>query len=591
MGRSAVFFGTMLLGVFLTENAGVALAQDTGNIEDRIPVIDSQLAKPDDNSDPQETKTPTDASGLINISIPPSEIDKRLPAETPKKQDKADTLALPPPPALRERPTSMFVLTAVEISGVTAFPPETFAPLYDNMLARTVSVKDVARITEAITAAYRAEGYFLSRATAPAQSADSGVLHIEVSEGYLANVSVKGGNAQIRNRLKKLTDARPLKLTTLERTLALVGDLKGVSIKSTQIEPDPIDFARHRLMVEIEHDAFEASLYADNRGTDAAGPIQLYARGAANSLIRTGDQLSLGLFTTPTDPNELSLAELSYHLPLLDSGTYATFSGMLSKFNAGASLATLDTETQTKRLSFSLSHPIIRKRKTSLWANIGIEGRNIEEEQLGLPSFDDKLRTVSAWTNFRSEHWNGYTTVFGKVTRGLDMFGATVDSTSLSRPDANGEFTKFEAQISRYQNIGQVFGVYASVAGQSSLDPLLASEEFSLGGARFGRAYDYGELTGDDGAAAIIELRYGRNPNLAFLDFYQFYGFYDYGVVWNDNAAPGFEELSLSSVGGGLRLTLPLSISVTMEAAKPLDTTPFTLDDDWRGFFSVSKSF
>ena len=593
MGRSATIIVVMLFGVFLSENAAKARAQEAGNIENRIPLLQTQQSRSGADEDAQSEPVQLFGNGgLINVSIPPSEIDKRLPQEVAPKKDADDDLRLPPPPALRERPTSRFVLTAVEIRGVTAFPPESFAPLYDDMLARTVSVTDVARITDAITAAYRADGYFLSRATAPAQSADNGVLYIDVFEGYIANVLVKGGNSDLRRRLGKLTEERPLKLSTLERTLALASDLRGVKVESTEIIPDPSDLARHQLTVAINTDPLEASLYIDNRGTDSAGPLQLYAKAAANSLLKTGDQVSIGVFTTPTDPNELSLAELSYHLPLLRSGSYATFSGMVSKYEAGASLASLDTETRTKRLSFSLSHPLIRQRNLSLWANIGIEGRDIEEEQLGLSNFNDKLRVISAWTNFRSEHWNGYTTVFGKISHGLDMLGAASGDTPLSRPDANGEFTKFEAQISRYQNIGKVFGVYVSLDSQYSLDPLLASEEFSLGGARFGRAYDYGELTGDDGVAALVELRYGRNPNLGFLNFYQIYGFYDYGVVWNDNAAPGFEELSLASVGGGLRLTFPHSIAASVEIAKPLESTPYTsADDAWRGFFSIAKSF
>ncbi len=589
----AVYLCAALTGVFVFECTQRACAQEVGNIEDRIPLLDAQISGTDsDLEEAPEAPLHSRQSGLINVSIPPSEIDKRLPQEASPEKGAEDKLKLPPPPALRERPTSRFVLTAVEIHGVTAYPLERFAPLYDNLLARSVSVADVAKLTEAITAAYRADGYFLSRATAPAQAADNGLLVIEVFEGYIANVSVKGGDGDIRKRLSRLTNERPLKLTTLERSLALIEDLRGISVQSTEIVPDTVDFARHQLNVEVKADLFEASVYSDNRGTDAAGPLQLYARGAANSLLRTGDQLSVGVFSTPSDPNELLLAELSYHFPLLPSGTYATVSGMASKYEAGASLATLDAQTQTKRLSISLSHPLIRQRKLSLWANIGFEGRNIDEEQLGLPSYEDKLRVISAWTNFRHEHWNGYTTAFGKISRGLDMIGATSGGASLSRPDANGEFTKFEAQISRYQNIGKMFGAYVSLDGQYSLNPLLASEEFSLGGARFGRAYDYGELTGDDGVAALVEVRYGRDPNLGFLDFYQFYGFYDYGVVWNHNAAPGFDELSLSSAGGGLRLAFPNSIAASIEIAKPLEATPFTgAEDNWRGFFSIAKSF
>lgn len=570
--------------------ASFADRQEPGAIEDRLDDASAQLLE---TSASAPSNGSGGAAGLVNISLQPSEIDQRLPDDRSPQTDPAETLTMPPPPALREGPEALFVLTAVEISGVTAFPMERFAPLYDNMLARAITVDDINRLVESITSDYRDEGYFLSRATAPQQSGAGGVLRIDVAEGYIESVSVKGDSTPaIKKQIRQITGKRPLKLSALEGMLARLGDLKGVSVASSRIEPDPIDFARHHFVVEIEQDRIEASLYIDNRGTDAAGPVQAYARAAANSVLRTGDQFSVGLYTIPDNPSELALAEASYHLPLSPTGTYATFSGMYSKFDAGADLATFDTQSRTKRLSFSLSHPLIRTRKTSLWANVGIEARDIEEEQLGAPTFNDKLRVVSAWANFRKNHWNGYTTAYGKLSQGLNMLGATIDANSLSRPDANGEFTKFTAQLSRYQNIGKTFGLYLAFSGQTANDPLLASEEFSLGGARFGRAYDYGELTGDDGVATVVELRYGRNPDIDVLDFFQLYGFYDYGVVWNDNAAPEFQELSLSSAGAGLRLTFPASLSANFEIAKPLDRTPFTQDDrDWRGFFSVSKSF
>jgi hemolysin activation/secretion protein len=532
--------------------------------------------------------------GFVITAAQPSEIEHRLPQERQdRKSIGPEALKMLPPPPLREGGPNTFVLSAVEIGGANAFTPEAFAPLYDDLLARPISLNDVSVLVDAITAMYRQEGYFLSRAVAPAQSASSGVLRIDIAEGYIAEVVIKGdAPAVIKRQLEQLTKERPLRLTSLDRTLALIGDLRGIKIISSQIEPDPLTLARHKLVVEVNVDSLEASLYTDNRGTDTAGPVQAYARIAGNSLLKTGDQLSAGVFFIPDDPNALILGELSYQLPLTGVGTYATLSGMISRFDAGASLAALDTQSRTRRIAFSISHPLIRRRKMSLWGNVGIEGRNIEEQELGVPQYDDKLRVFYASANFKKEHWNGVTSVSGRVNKGLNMLGASNGGASLSRPDADGAFTKFNTQISRYQNIGKVFGLYASFAGQTSLDPLLASEEFSLGGARYGRAYDYGELTGDDGLASLVELRYGRNPNFSILDFYQFYGFYDYGIVWNDNVASEFDSMTLSSAGAGLRLTFPASVYASFEIARPLTRTPFTQGDkDWRGFFSVSKSF
>ncbi len=594
MTASARITGVLLV-LLPALNGGEALlyAQEASNIAFHQPYenFDGNLSGQTTGAFPVK---PALREGVLLASIQSTDIERRLPdsSETTAGNSK-DQLVLSTPPPLRDGATAPFVLTAVEVVGASAFPPEAFAPLYDDLLARPMSLTEVTVLTDRITAMYRRKGYFLSRAIAPAQNASAGVLRIEIAEGYVSEVIVEGNApAALKRRLNVLIGQRPLRLVSLERILALVGDLPGVSIVSSRLEPDIEKLAPHRLIVNVDVDHLEASLYTDNRGTEEAGHVQTYARAAVNSLIRTGDQLSIGLFTIPDDPNELILGDISYQLPLTGVGTYVTISGMISRFDAGASLAALDTESKTKRVSFRFSHPFMRRRKLSLWGNIGFEGRNIMEEQLNTPQFEDKLRVIHASVNYHQEYWNGLTTVYAKASQGLNMFDVSAGDVSLSRPDADSGFTKLEGQVTRYQNIGATFGLYASVAGQASNDPLLASEEFALGGARYGRAFDYAELTGDDGVATLVELRHGRNPGITYLDFYQVYGFYDFGAVWNDNAAPGFASSTLSSAGAGLRLTLPTSVYVTFEAARPLNRAPFTQGDkDWRGFFSVSKEF
>ena len=519
------------------------------------------------------------------------DIRNRLPSRS--EETLRAGLQTPPHQARPDRNASAFILTAVEISGMTAFNPETIAPLYDGLLARAVTIDDISALVDAVTQAYRREGYFLSRATAPPQDMAGGVLRIHVAEGVIADIDIRGdAPARARRMLARLTTEKPARLKTVERALMLIGDLNGVRVVSSRLQPDLDDLARHTLVVELDLDPLDASLYTDNRGVNEAGPIQAYAQLAGNSLLLSGDRLSAGVFFIPAQPEELVLAEMGYRFPVGDAGTLISLSGDVSRFDAGAFLGALGVESRQQSLSVSLAHPFIRTRRASLWGGVGLEGRDIEEEQLDAPVFEDKFRIVYGALTFRSARANGVTTIVGRVSSGFDMLGASAGDGSLSRPDANGEFTKFNLEVSRYQNIGETFGVYAAFSGQTSLDPLLASEEFAIGGANFGRAYDYGEILGDDGLATQIELRFGRRPKTALLDFYQLYGFYDYGIVWNDNAAPGFASLSMASAGGGLRLRFAQSLSATFELARPLDRTPFTQNDrDWRGFFSVSREF
>ncbi|PQA86011.1 ShlB/FhaC/HecB family hemolysin secretion/activation protein [Hyphococcus luteus] len=528
----------------------------------------------------------------------PENVEERLPAPEPAARDKEpaylDRLRPGPPvPAVEDdEQLDRFVLTAVAITGANAIPPERFAPLYDDLLAQYVTIDDVAALADAITGLYREKGYFLSRAIVPAQNPASGVLKIEIAEGYIADVEFEdGAPAAVRKRLIDVMKERPLRLSTLERKLALIGDLPGMTVASSKIEPQLDDFARHRLIVKIKQDRIEGSIYADNRGTKDAGPHQAYVSLSANSALTTGDQLTAGLFFIPASPDELALVRIAYATPIGGGGLALNTEAMTSSFKAGGPRAAEEVESRTTRLRVGLSYPLIRRRKLALLASAGLQGRNFEEERMDAVRFEDRIRSVYASMTLRKAHLDGVTSVSAEATRGLNILGASTTGL-LSRPDATAEFTKFNAEFGRLQTVSQKISVYASVAGQYALDPLLASEEFSLGGARYGRAYDYSEFKGEDGVAANVELRYGGPAVAEFLKSYQFYGFYDYGAVWNDNVPPQFEKLDLSSAGGGLRLNFSNDLHFNAELAKPLDGAPFTQgDQSWRGFFNLSKSF
>ena len=119
----------------------------------------------------------------------------------------------------------------------------------------------------------------------------------------------------------------------------------------------------------------------------------------------------------------------------------------------------------------------------------------------------------------------------------------------------------------RLQALIDDFALFGIVAGQYAFDSLLADEEFDLGGVRFGRGYDLGEVSGDNGVGFTGELQYTRQPGLEYMNRYQVFAFYDVGKVWQRDA--GGNE-SLASAGGGVRLWPTPWLSLEFLAAKPL---------------------
>jgi hemolysin activation/secretion protein len=487
--------------------------------------------------------------------------------------------------------TERFVLTGLTIDGVTAYPLKELAPLYADHLAREVAIEDLAKIAQAITDKYRADGYFLSRAVVPPQG-PGGHARIRVYEGYIDQIEVTGDAAPVvETLLSGVSGRRPLRLADLERQLTLARDLPGVR-PSSRIEPVLDDPARHKLVVIAGLQRWTGSIYVDNRGSRLVGPLQANARMARNGVITQGDQMAVSVLTVPNDPGEYVQGDVAYGALVGDSRFSVAASASRSRQGAAPLNNTVGTESQA--VSLRLAHPLIRDRKHAVWAAIAVDGRHVEQSYRNGGAYSDDLRVARVSVQADSRSTGSSVSGFAQVSRGLQILDATrTPSRSHSRFDADGGFWKVNVGASHYRDIGRRIGVYVSTDAQWSPNPLLLSEEFAPGGLPYGRAYNYAEISGDSGVGALAELRYGFAPKKAGpVSFVQAYAFVDGAKVWNKPSAYSLRSAAFSSAGGGLRVTVKGKITARLEAARPLTRTPYeTRDKDWRVFAAISASF
>ena len=161
--------------------------------------------------------------------------------------------------------------------------------------------------------------------------------------------------------------------------------------------------------------------------------------------------------------------------------------------------------------------------------------------------------------------WSGLNFV-----QGIGIAGMTdVRDPFASRPDAGSPFTKLTGWLDWTRSINDQVSLRLAASGQLSDRPLLAAQEIGLGGPAFGRAYDYSELSGENGIFGLFELRQ-RFTNLAKgIDWIQAYAFIDGGHVAN---LRGGVTGSLISSGAGLRAQMG-RLNLGVEAAFPVDAT------------------
>ncbi len=130
-----------------------------------------------------------------------------------------------------------------------------------------------------------------------------------------------------------------------------------------------------------------------------------------------------------------------------------------------------------------------------------------------------------------------------------------------------------------------------SVAGQYAADRLLTLEQFHVGGEAFGRGFNPSQFSGDDGAAADIELQLTHARPIGPMTGQQLYGFFDAASV-HDRGLAGWTQID--SYGGGLRFDLGPHLSGQFEVAVPYRIgrqVGARLDRGAQGFFRLTARF
>lgn len=494
-----------------------------------------------------------------------------------------------------------FPLNKLLLDGVTAYKEEDLLPLYQHMTGGEVSLADIFALADALTVKYRNDGYILSRTVVPAQEIENGVVRLQVVEGYIDAITIEGSTRAdrrlIASYLAPVKAARPLKMKLLERALLQINALSGITARNV-LSPSASAFGAADLtLIVTDTKIFSGNISADNRGSRYLGPLQINATVAAENLFKQHDRITLQSVTAlhSGDTREMDYLGAYYSRPVGRFGTVLSIGGNMSFSEPGYTLSQFNIDGRTDTASLSLMQPLIRSRSTALDLTGSFDLMSTRRtDNINPAPTEDRLRVLRLGVSgYHFDRFSGVTSGNLEFSQGLDILNATkTGSANLTRPRGVSDFFKATAQLDRLQRVTDNIQFYGAVTGQKSADILLSSEEFGIGGAGFGRAYDASEITGEDALAAKAELRL-LNPLPLVIKSHQFYGFYDIGEVWDpDNNIVAARQRSLAAAGAGVNMTFWRDVSLNLEAAKPL-TRPVAASGSkkWRWFFSLSVPF
>lgn len=487
-----------------------------------------------------------------------------------------------------------FVLKNIQITGCTVFDEAQIRELLAPYVGKTVGASDLLLISKAVTNLYRDKGYFLSRAVILQQEIRNGSLSVNAIEGYVSDVHIEGlKRKDALAQFSRTTGAHPARLQDFERELLLLSDRPGWRVNSSQLIADPSHPERFQLNLKVSLKPVALRLYTDNRGTEANGPVQALAATSWNSLFADDDRLTATAFATPADTKELFFGNLNYAKSWLGGDLKTEVETSLSRTQDGTAPFDSRYTSQSQRVSVKLSTPLLRSRNRSIWLSAMLDGRDSSSEVPAETPSAERTRTLRGSINFTESDAKSRTELTLEESSGLQGIGASRNGDQhLSQGDARPQFSKIRVNASRLQTIWSNIDLLASATGQIADGALPSSEEFTLGGAKFGRAYDYGSASGDTGWAASVEMRFTTDVDCLWVENMQVYSFADYGKLWNLGSNPsGFATSELYSAGVGARIFFASGLLGTIEWATPLSNdVAVQHQHDARFFFTLSWS-
>lgn len=463
-------------------------------------------------------------------------------------------------------------LREIDVAGSNVIERDAIEAALASYKGREVAESELSEIANVATELYRKAGFHLSRAVILPQDLRNGRLQLTVIEGAIEEVIVEGDGGDkfgLVALLAPISAEHPSRRQTLERQLLLANDRPGVQVKDTAIDEVAPASGRFRLTVKVQTWAAYLALGADNLGSAAVGPWQASTSAAANSLVVPGDSLTIAASTTPGATRELRYGRLDYDLPIGIDGWRIGAAASRSVVWPGDARRWQRARSQANTFEVRGSYAPLMTKTQMLWTTASLGISDVEEESGFGRIYRDRVKFASVSADYKLNAWEGsWTYLTATYRQGLGLLDRN-DANWLSRRGASGHFSLVSGALTHYQNLVGSWSFKLAAAGQLASGPLLASQQYYLGGNWFGRGLPGGWIAGDNAAAGSAELRYDQATTLAFAKGYQLYSFIEGGLT-QTKFDQGEQVQRIATVGAGVRFFVDDNLQIGVGIAKPI---------------------
>ena len=522
----------------------------------------------------------TQASPLTKVEEPQKRASELVESQEWQIQSTPLILSQSEAPAATPEPPTIQVKT-IEVTGSTIFTEADFGSIVKPLEGRTVTQAELQEATNAITQLYLEQGLITSRAILDLSTVATGEVKIQIVEGGLEEIEIKGTErlqGYVRSRLK-LGTAKPLSTAKLEEQLRLLqADPLFENVEASLRAGSGA--GQSILVVQVtEADPFEGNISADNYSPPSVGGERLNLSLLYRNLTGLGDEISAVYrprFQTFGGTYQL---EFRYRVPInAMNGTLEARALIDRNEVVNGPFTVLDISGDSGRYDFTYRQPIIRTPREELGLSVGFAYRGGQTFTFagGIPfgfgPNEDGISRTSVFTfgqDYTLRDLYGAWAFRSQMRLGTGIFNATTNPA----PEPDSRFFSWLGQIQRVQLINEDNFLIAQLDLQLSTDPLLASEQFVIGGGQSVRGYRQNLLAGDNGLRFSLEDRITLVRNQANEPVFVLAPFFDLGSVWNAGGNPNIiiaDQQFIAALGLGLLWQPIKGLNIRLDYAPPL---------------------
>jgi hemolysin activation/secretion protein len=485
-----------------------------------------------------------------------------------------------------------------------------FQKLADPYIGKLLTENNIRDLEDAIILYCRQRGKIMVDVILPGQDISSGNLQLWFLEGKVGKITVEHpGRAWFSDKLilgnVRLHAGDSVDSTKLNEDLTWLNNNPFRQVDVGFKPGDKLGYTDVELRVD-DRFPFRPYVGYEDSGTRFTGEDRLLAGFNWGNVFGLDQQLNYQ-YSTDDGFDLVRAHSASYVIPLPWRNTltlYGSYVDGRAEFNSGTLGTTANVHSWQTSARYGIPLPDLGLYREQVSVGFDFKRGNNDLEAGGstvLPSlYTDVAQFVAAYNGLMPDP-------LGQTTFGGEAYyspgGITGDNSDANynqlRVDSKANYAYGRATLERITRLPGDFTWDVRAFGQVASARLHPDEEIALGGYDSVRGYDERVIVGDDGWAVMDEIRTpalfpGKMVHVPQAqDGLQFLAFFDYGYERQETtllADGNNPNLTLYSVGGGLRYTVRKNLSVRFDYGVPL--TELSINEHRaRGHVGVLLSF